>query len=230
MQFSNETTKQGIVQKVRFLTKTTEETYPIEDITREVNNALDAYWVIAMQASNMWNLDDTTYSDYAVATTDLILNQSDYAMPAGLIDVEDVFLLNSANTWVRLLPIHQLEYPESLDTLTSSDPIYYEKKADGIFLYPPAQENKTNGLKLHYRRIPNYFLITDETREPGIPAIHHEYLTLPPSYMYNIKEAKAIKNDFVNLKQMQEENIKQYWSRRGKDKPVRIRPAYTSSE
>jgi hypothetical protein len=230
MKFSDPTNKSGIVDKIRFLTKTTTSTYHINDITREINNALDDYFVIAMNASNLWQIDDISYTNYALATTNLVSGQRDYQMPAGLVDIDRVYILNESNDWQTLTPIDQSQYSGDLEQIydESALPLFYEKKADGIFLFPASNYNKTAGLKIEYRRIANYFITTDTDKQAGIPYFHHEYLVFPPVFNYNIKEGKAIKNDFVALKQSMEDKIKRYWSKRGKDMPVRIVPAYNS--
>lgn len=230
MKFSDSTTKSGIVEKVRFLTKTTASTYHINDITREVNNALDDYFVMAMEASGLWNIDDITFTDYAEATTALVAGQRDYQMPAGLLDVESVFYKNQSGNWLPLTPTSQRLYNGDLEEIYKNDgtPLFYEKRADGFLLYPASDFSQAASLKIKYRRIPNYFVTTDTDKLAGIPEIHHEYLVLPPVYNYNIKEGKSIKNDFYQLKEKMEAKIKRYWSGRGKDMPVRIRPAYHS--
>lgn len=233
MVFSDSTNKSGIVDKVRFLTKTTAETYHINDITREVNNALDEYFVLAMNANNKnWEIDDITYTDYAVAGTNLVSGQNDYLMPTGLVEIQRVFIRDVNGNLLPLTPVDQSEYSNALDQIfeTSGQPIVYEKKADGIFVYPSPDYNYTNGLQIEYQRVANYFLTTDTTKKPGIPDIHHDYLTLNPVSNYNIKEGKDIKNDFYKIKQDKEDSIKRYWSKRGKDKAVRMIPVYHSPE
>ncbi len=228
MVFTDDTTKQGIVEKIRFMTKANATSYPIEDITREVNAALDTYFTIAMTSNNNWEMDDISYTDFAVSITDLVADQTQYIMPAGLIDVLKVKALDEAGNWYTLRPIDQMDVFQPLEESfkTSAQPVYYDKRADGIFLYPATDYASTGGLKIEWKRNANYFITTDTTKEPGIPTIHHPYLTLDPSMTYNITNGKSNKADLVNQKAEWEERIKQYWSYRGSDSPLRVIPAW----
>lgn len=232
MMYSDSTNKSGIVEKVRFLTKTTAETYPIRDITREVNNALDKYFVIAMNANNDWELDDTTYSDYAIATTALTSGQRDYQLPTSLIDILSISAKDNTGSWYKLTPIDQAETVGVLEEIYESNamPMFYDKRSDGVFLYPASNYTSAGGLKIEYKRIANYFLHTDTTKVAGIPLFHHEYLALIPATVYDMKEGKGMgASQAINLQKM-EESIKSHWSKRGKDKKLQIRPAYNSPE
>lgn len=231
MQYSDTSTNQGIVQQIRFDTKTNSTDFPIEDITRLANIARDYYFTIAMDANNLWDIDDTTYSTYNTATTNLVSGQRDYQMPANLIDILQVRVLDTSGNLRVLKPIDQEEFQGALEEIfeTDSDPIYYEKKGDGIFLFPASNYNSTSGLEIDYKRQANPYLTTDTTRASGLPVTHDMYICKYVAHQYASShnfETAAIKEKELEA---WVKKIQKYWSKRGKDKKVNIKFRYESS-
>lgn len=63
---------------------------------------------------------------------------------------------------------------------------------------------------------------TKVSKEPGIPIVHHQYLAYHASLPYLIEKKLPQKNDIASLIQIEEQNIKKYWSQRDKDLSKRL--------
>lgn len=217
MMFSDTSTKQGIVEDVRWETDTDSESFPIEDITRIANEAMDEYFSIAMN-------DDKNQADFPVSTTNLVSGQADYQAPDDLIDFVVLKVQNPNGDWTVLDRIYQLESETALEESGTGTPTKYQYKENAFFLYPTPNYNATGGLKVEYKRNPTYFLSTDTTKVPGIPYIHHPFISKFVSYKLASKKsmdsAERLFRDLEKLRQ----DIKTYWGTRGKYQPIRLTP------
>jgi len=228
MIFNDTTTaKTGLTQQVRFLTGSNADSFPIEDVTRLANISLDKYFTMALQCNNNWKLDDTTYTDYSIATTDLVSGQVDYNMPVELIDIVSVKIKDASGVWKVLEQANDLDFTDPATEVrfaTPGTPQFYLKRSDGIFLLSATSYNSTAGMKLEYKRIANYFIRTDTTKQAGIPRFHDMYLCYHIGYNYalakNLANTGVLGGEMVRL----ENDVKYHWSKRGKEKPARISP------
>lgn len=182
MQFNPTSGSQGIVNDIYFLTKTNSSTYPIADITRNVNRWLDDFTTLAMESDNVWQFDDTNYTTYPIATRDLVVGQQDYQLTTSQLQIERVEVRNADGDYILVDPIDQVDVDVALSEYKETDgfPTYYDVQANSIFLYPaPAASEVTTtaGLKVYYKRQADYFDTTDTSTEPGIPAPFHRYLS-----------------------------------------------------
>ena len=218
--------KRGIVDQVRFLTKSNDETFPIEDITRLANMALDRYWMIAQENNNSWKLDDTNYPDPPTQEIDLVAGQEKYDMPAGLIDIGVIKVKDQNGTYQIIEEYRENEGSQSRESLyeATGSPQLYEKKSDGIFLIPAPNANVTDGLKFEYTRIADYYVTTDTTKEAGIPQNHHAYIAFYIAHQYGLgnvlQNFQFIENEMAKI----EGKIEYYWITRGSGRPVRMTP------
>ena len=195
MQFSDPTNRTGIVELLEDLTDTQSSTtasYPIAVKTRDINNALANYSMIAQRSSGSWESDDTNQVDYPIATLNVTSGTQNYSFTIDeqgnqILDIYRVELADANGIFRQLIPLEELNMNGvSLTEFmkTSGTAIYYKKTANGIFLYAPTNYNYTAGLKIYYSRTPTYFLSTDTTKRAGIPDMFHEYLALRPAYFY----------------------------------------------
>lgn len=242
MQFSDTTNRTGLVQLLEDLTGTqsaTTSSYSLTTKTRDINNAYSNYFLIGAQTEGRWQLDDTNHTDFPIITANIVLNQQDYTFtndgstPSNqILDIYRVEVTDTNGQAYQLQPIDQFDIQgialtEFMDT--ASRPMYYDKTANGLILYPKPDYNYTNGLRIYYSRTPSYFLSTDTTKTPGIPNVFHEYLAIRPAYQYCLRkglpQTANLKDDVLRI----EEAIKSYYNSRQKDEVVKMTPAYRSS-
>lgn len=231
--FSNSANKSGIVQLIDANVKTTDTSYPIADKTRDINLALDEVLSIIFEVGGTWQFDDTNHSDYPIITTDIISGQRDYTFvsdDAGnlILDVFRVQVADENGLFVDITPVDvsgkdaPASFTDGLDT--DGQPNAYDKLANGIFLDPIPNYNRTDGLKVYINREGSYFASSDTTKKPGFAGLFHEYLALRPSYYY------ALRNSLPNVKVLKQEMLEmrnaimEYYKLREKDVQKTLSP------
>lgn len=242
MIYSNPTTKEGIVQECDFLVSSNENTYPIEEKTRNANRALDKTISLILSADGRWQFDDTNYTDLPIATTDLVMSQQDYSFSTDMIMVTRVELKDPQGNWRFLQPFDQKDLqPEPAASLprggagivgsnysltdfmeTPGTPAYYDKMATSVFLYPKPNYNSTKGLKVFFQRQPNYFLTTDTTKEPGFAKHLHRYISLSMAHDYAVAKDLPKRNLLREEMLVMEKQIVETYAIRKKDERTRL--------
>lgn len=240
MVFSNTTDRTGIIELIEDMTGTqssTTSSYTLKTKTRDVNNAYANYFLIGSQTEGRWQVDDTNHTKYPIITTALTSGQQDYTFTVDeqsnqILDIYRVEILDSNGLGIELTPIDQFDIKGQALTEFMKDaatPLFYDKTANGIVLYPEPNYTNAAGLKIYYNRTPDYFISTDETKKPGIPDVFHEYLALRPSYQYSLRkglpQTASLKQDML----LMEDGIRSYYNSRSKDEVKQMSPAYRSS-
>lgn len=190
MIFSNTTNNLGGVQQVRALMKVDANQYPTYKIVNSFNHYLDTCSGYLIGNDRRFQWDDTNHSDLPEGTTDLVLNQSDYSFLTDengnkILTLIRVEILKEDGTYEKLDLIDQDDVSGALPEFykTAGIPQYYDKIADNIIrLYPKPSANITSGLKFYFQRTPSYFVATDTTKEPGVPAQLHRGFVIAAAY------------------------------------------------
>ena len=214
--------------------------------TLAINNALNWYFILANTAAGNWRpADDTNQSDYPVITANVVSGQQDYSFATDeqgnqILDIYKVRILQPDGiNWYTLTQINQDTITDAeLSTVTGSIPQEYYLTANGIFLVQKPNYNSTNGLEVWIDRSPVYFTAGDVstgTKKAGLPWVHHEYLSLRPSYFYclakGLPQAPAYKLALFGEdgKSGMEGAIKKYWRDRNRDFSQTITPERVNS-
>lgn len=229
------------IQELTNTQNTTTSSYTTVSKTRDINNALNKFMLIAIASEGKWQVDDTSQTDYPIITGSLVANQQDYSFTTDangnqILDIYRVEIKDSTGTKnMQLLPIDQSELTGIALTefmKTAGTPVYYDKTANGLFLYPAPNYTSANGLKIYANRTPVYFTAGDVatgTKKAGIPWSFHEYLAIRPSYYYclqkGLPQAKNLYSEMLNFEDM----IGDYYSKRAKDEPQRIQMVHRSA-
>lgn len=202
--------------------------------TLAVNNALNKFMLLAIESEGRWQVDDSNQTDYPIVKGNLVSNQQDYSFTTDeqgnqILDIYRIEILDSSGNGKFLIPIDQSELKGVALTefmKTAGTPVYYDKTSNGVFLYPKPSYNSTGGIKFYVNRTSTYFLTTDTTKKAGIPWVFHEYLAIRPSYYYcldkGLPQAKSLYNEMISFENM----IGDYYSKRDKDEPQRIKTIY----
>lgn len=225
MEFNNVTTKDGIIQDCEFWLfggnygQISGNANLLATFTALSNRALDSVTTAILESDDRWEFDDTTYTDYPIATTDLVNGQRDYVLSVSHLKVIRVEWKDSNGNWVLGKPIDLLDITVARDEFLNTDavPIYYDKLATSVFLYPAPNYDSTGGLRVYYQREPNYFTNVDTTKKPGFANICHRLVPLKACYDY------AIANDQSKLAVLDKEitkrdlELRKFYGRRNKD-------------
>jgi len=185
MEYSNETTKAGIIQDIDFLLNLDDPTtYDIKDKTRNSNRAYDRVVSLILQADSRWEWEDTNKTDLPIAITDLVAGQRDYGIDTTFLRITKLLVKDRAGNWQILIPVDEND-PEGRDIIeerAEGMPQRYIKKANSIFLGPKPNYSSTAGLKIHFQRNVDYFIDTDTTKKPGFAEPFHRLLSLYAAY------------------------------------------------
>lgn len=212
----------------------TTSSYPTTSKTRDINMALNNYFILANQVAGNWRpADDTNHTtDYPVILGDLVSGQQDYSFITDangnqVLDIYRVRILNPDGVnYTTLSQIDKTEMTDNdLNTVPTSTPSRYYLTANGIFLVEKPNYNMTSGLEVSIARSPNYFSAGDVstgTKKAGIPWVFHEYLALRPAYFYCLEKglpqftAYRLTLYGADLKSGMEGAIKNYYSNRNR--------------
>jgi len=232
LQFSNTTTKRGIIQTIeRNLSfadgDISSNASTLAYFTADVNSAMDKALSLIIPASGTWQIDDSNQANYPIITTNLIANQRDYAFTTDqsgtiILDIYRVFIKTSpTGVFEEIFPV-DAQSGMGTDSFTNGleatgVPYRYDKTSNAIFLDPVPNQNVTNGLKIYINREFTSFVVGDTTKTPGFAGIFHEYLALRPSYQY--AQRNSLKNERNLLDEMMkmEKAINAYYGQRDKD-------------
>lgn len=194
MQYNSNATGQDIVNDTYFEASANASSYPIADLTRNANTALDVAVALILFADAKWDFDSSNSTDLPIGSTDLLSGQQDYEFNDDFLVVKSVEIADSAGKWVRLIPIDNLSLEERqsmTDFLENNGtPQYYDKVGNSLMLYPAPNYNRRlveeseAGLKVYFQRQIDYFTTTDTTKEPGFAKHLHKYVPLYCSYIY----------------------------------------------
>jgi len=240
MQFSNTTTKDGLIQDCELILfddygTISGDATRLATFTRLINRAYDKAATIIMEHDNRWQWDDTNQTTQPIGSTDLVDGQQDYVFDVTHLRIVKALVKDSSGNSIIVNPIdiHDPEgrsmYQES-PTAVEGVPIMYDKLANLIKLYPTPNYDYTSGLTVHFQRGPSYFVSTDTTKVAGIPSIFHRYLSVTASADYAIQKQLGNKNDLFSLSKELEEDIKKWYQKRSKDEQLTLRAKIRSSK
>lgn len=185
----------------------------LKEFAADVNNALDRYFSIAVQASGTWELDDTNHTDYAVIYRQIDSGVRDYTILTdangnAILDIYKVLILPSATDTIyrELTPVDEND-SQSVAIVDESNiagiPNSYAKRSNAIHL-GGAVPNYTvaRGIKILVNRASSYFVYSDTTKKPGYP-YHQEYFFMKPAYEYarrkQLPTASSLEKEILKL-------------------------------
>jgi len=244
MQFNDISTKNGLIQECETWLfgsnygAISGDTNNLATFTRLLNHGLNETANLIMQADGRWSYDDTNQTDFPIATTAIVASQQDYQMSTDFLVIEAVEVRKSDGNYYALSQIDLQDIRRkglSITEFMDEDglPIYYDVRGQSILLYPApaaAQVTTTAGLKVYYKRNPDYFEAGDTTKQPGIPSLFHDIPALFACAKYaksNTMSDKARELDAELARRTQE--LQTHYSKRNIDhKPV-IRARYKSA-
>lgn len=225
MVFSDSTYNQGIVEETRWLVGANSTSYPITDLTRNVNRWFDKAVSLIFKSSGRWQWDDNNQTTYPQATTNLVSGQQDYTLDVSHLRVERVEYKNQQGSWTKLKAFDPKDLQDgSLEGFNTTDgePQYYDVVANSVFLYPASSYSQDASLKIWFQRAGSYFVTTDTTKKAGFAEIFHRYLSLGAGYDYALKNGLTLRNQLREEISAMEEEIKDFYMQRQKDEHIKL--------
>lgn len=246
MQFSNTTTKDGIIQLTEFYTRLGDggisgnATF-LKQFTGLINNAMNKVIGKILETNGSWDWDDTNYTDFPIATADLVAGQLDYALPTAsgsdgaqsLLSLLRVEVQDNAGNWHRLKEVDEKQIDTGLGSFMSTNglPEYYRLIGNSIELIPQAAAASvtlSGGLKCYFQRTQSRFVSTDTTKQPGFNQLFHPMLALYAAKDWagvNVLEQVSYLEGEISKA---EEALKTYYANRRRDEKPKIRARRTN--
>lgn len=200
--------------------------------TRKINNALNTVAHLIMLADGRWQWDDNNKTDFPIATTNLVTTvgseQQDYAFDLDFLRILRVEILDQAGNWNKLQPIDEADiYDQSLTDFlkTAGLPLYYDKTANSIFLYPKplaTAVTSTGGLKVYFQRPPSYFTTADTTKVPGINSLFHRLVALLASQDYADMKLLTVAKPLADKVQVEKDALGEFYALRNEDEHIKL--------
>lgn len=228
MQFSDTTNRLGLIQQLEDRTGTqsvTTSSFPLKTKTREINQALANFFVLAQMYSGNWKVDDTNHSGTPEHTINLVSGTRAYTFTTDsssneILAIDRVEITDSSGNTKRLQQLNRsVITDEGMSEFmeTTGEPEFYDIVGKTVTVYPAPNYNATGGLKLFNERAGSYFADTDTTKVAGIPRVFHEYLVIRPAYFFcatkGLSQAKFLQIELAKM----EEAIKEFYQTRAKD-------------
>lgn len=233
MIYSDPTNKQGIVQDAYFEVGADENSYPIEDVTRNANLALDEVVTIILSADGKWQFDDKNAVDLPIGETDLVSGQNDYSFDSEYLTIKYVEILDPAGNWIRIKPVDNDDLPKNVSMsqleVQTGVPTEYDKMGESIVLIPTPNynwrlvEETKSGLRVYFQRKINYFTVSDTIKEPGFAKHLHKYISLYVANAYaRAKELAKKEASLTGQLNIWAAKIRNFYSYRQLDTKKRI--------
>lgn len=193
MDYSNTTTKGGILQRIEQYTGIgdggiTNDATLLKVITAQVNEAFDEIMPLVLSSvGDQVAFDDPNITDLPVGTANLVSGQADYYISTDtnsldILDIKAVRILpNATATLYGDIEMIDAADPDALSAMSPNTtetgmPYKVLKRGNTLYFYPKPNYSATAGIKIWFERIESYFASTDTTKVPGIPRIFHSIL------------------------------------------------------
>lgn len=202
MQFSDLSTKQGLIEDITFWTGLDINAYPLADRTRNINERYRQVLAVVFGAYGGWKWQDDNSNANPYGEANLVSGTAVYALPTETLRVRMVEILNSGGTYEILTPITEKEFKQlggDAGFTSNGVPRYYLLYEDQIKLLPAPNYSYTNGLRVFIDRDISSFVATDTTKTPGFASPFHRVLSIGASLDYSY--ARTLKNE-AKLEQM----------------------------
>lgn len=192
MEFSNTTTKAGIIQRIEDYAGfddgvITGDSTLLKKTTANVNETVHEMTMELMLANDSFDFDDLTATDYPIATTPLIADQRDYQFEGiSFLRLKRLDVAwSSSQEPVRATPFDSDAFPHGLGNDAATDAHFdktnpqYDPKSIGFWLYPRAtQEDVDAGgfARAEFERAFTEYSPSDTTKEPPIDRPFHDLI------------------------------------------------------
>lgn len=244
MEFSNTTDKNGLIQTCEMnlfgdspFGKISNNPDRLAMFTALLNDAYGRLVIIALMADNSWQFDDNNYTDFPIATTNLVANQADYTLNTDQIIIEQVEVLDpTGQVWMAVPEGDERKFAEfkisesQYFNNVAAIPIFHIKKGNSIVFMPTPSYSITQGIKVRFKRPPSYFVKTDTTKKPGFARLLHNYLTDYATWKYAFMRSMPIWRQFQQVVvRWEQDDIPNHFEDRSLEHPTKLQARIRSS-
>lgn len=227
MTFNGTDKANSIIADIDFLlfgdSSTLNTNYSITDRTRNVNITLDEVVAELFKADPNYMYDDTTNTDFPVATTDLDGGETHYVFPDSSLVIHRVRIKDTNGLFKTLTPKLRREFTDTELNSTGTPDSYY-KIDNAVFPIPVPNYSATAGVELEFQRGGNHFTISSTEVKPGFNPQFHQFLSVGAALRYSIANGMKEKFNFLNAEKERLRNaIKEHYERRSPDERPKLR-------
>lgn len=207
----------------------------LKRFTNLINYGLDEVTSVIMQVDNSWQWDDSNHPDLPIATTDLVVSQSEYVLATTHLNIDGIEILDSNGDYY---PIYPIDYRDIRNVGQSETeffeqdgrPTYYDLQANVLKLYPAPRASDvttTAGLKIFFRRPASYFVSSDTTKQAGISPIFQDLISLYACAKYAKQNSILDKARELDAEiEKRKKAIKEHYFSRHSDSPKKMTYKY----
>lgn len=181
MQYSNTTDKNGCIQFVESLCKLgdggiTSDSTLFKQITSYFNQADKKVSMSLLKVDKNWTFDDSNYTDFPIATIDLVASQRDYTLPGATSGG------NTSTLWKinKVEVLNGTEYQEIRlmvdgedEVTTVGTPTAYNLMGSSL-RFKELPQTLTAGLRITFQRSGIEFTTASTTQQPGYMDVYHD--------------------------------------------------------
>jgi len=211
MIFSSTTDKNGAIQFIESLCKLgdggiTNDTTLFKQITSYYNQSAKKVASALMRVDKNWKIDDSNYTDFPIASINLVLNQRDYTLPASasggnyatLYRINKIKIMDLQGNYQEIKPFYEGEVEET----TNGFPTSYRLVGGSIrFNYLPSSTfvTLTAGLQIEFQRAWDEFTTADTTQQLPFQDSWHQAVCYDTSSTYLLPVNRDLALDYRNI-------------------------------
>lgn len=159
--------------------------YPLDDMGRAANKALDKCHMVILNADGRWEYDDNNNSASTLLNTSTSVAAGDtkIAIPLTWLRVARIRLTDPNGNYVTLTPKKRSEWSDGQLNASSGMPVAYDLLGNHAFFDKPCAHAAT--AEVQYQLGPSYFDgDSDTTKTPGFIAPFHQIISLEMALEY----------------------------------------------
>lgn len=224
IQFNGHSDNQDVVSEIKALCNADTNAYPLKDIARRANMALDRFFTLAFEADGRWVYDDPSNDSLPIQTINLVSGTQDYNLDDFTSEILDILRIEAANSSSvdQFVVLHRLDRA-NLHNIALSEyyktngiPYKYDLVGEYIRLYPAPNYAATNGLRIYLARNKVAFASTDTTKTLPIPSLFSQYICHQAALPWLIENQRPQAAQIAALIARDEVAIRDYFSHREK--------------
>ena len=242
MKFSDTTNKDGAIQFIESLCRLgdggiTSDTTLFKQITSYFNQSCRKVETALLRVDKNWKWDDFNYTDFPIATIDLVSAQRDYTLPAStsggnastLYKVNKIRALGIDGLYYELFPLPPTWEESHPGDGYDGTPLYYKLVGNSVRLSPrPLTGNVTltSGLEVTFQRSGDDFTTADTTQQPGFPNAYHDLPCYDAASAYLLPINPDLAINYSTIFNNRLELLEQDWNNRNDDNKSQIITKY----
>lgn len=212
----------SIVDDVHYWAGTDSVTYPIGDLTRNANSAMDRITSLIQKNDNSWEWSDSNNTTLDIATKNLISGQSDYALSQTYLKILKVRIKDPNGNWITLLPVSRRKLSDS-ELAAVGIPSSYDVIGSSLVLNCTPNYSSDGGIEAQFQRPGEYFLVNDTTKVPGFAPQFHRLISLYTALDYTDpndlnSRSQKIRERIIKM----ESDLERFYQDRDYDRPQSI--------